>query len=500
MGKHCCWGTCTMNTWYSLPNNIKWIPFPKPGKFKDGMTELEKKAIKKKQEKTKRWIYLCGRKDFTSIEQVTQNTYICSLHFVNKIGTVDENDEPINALHTEQEVMRKNNRKRKLPVDRSSNIISTKEKKDDKDAPLPEQSQHEPASTSSESDEKFFDKGSQTIYDKYMLGAKIDTLLLRNEVIVGEKEGDKLKIKNPMDPEYILGIEKKCKFFIGLYPFEFSALYEYLGDAKFELVYWTGSLSHTLKQTTNEKRHFSPKEELFITLLRLRRGYTYLELSHFYDVSECLISSIFITWIQFLFLHFKENMKFPTKEELKPNLPKVFRSFKNIRCVIDCTEFLCESPRNYAQQGNVYSSYKSHTTLKALIAVIPNGSACFISPLYEGSIDDVAITEKSGFLDYLEPDDLILADKGFTIQELCHSKQASLNIPAFLGKRDRLAKEDLRLTKRIAKARIHVERFNERLKKFRLVGRKIPLTLKPLASQLVYVACCLVNFQDPLCV
>ena len=58
----------------------------------------------------------------------------------------------------------------------------------------------------------------------------------------------------------------------------------------------------------------------------------------------------------------------------------------------------------------MYSSYKSHTTLKALIAVIPNGSACFISPLYEGSIDDVAITEKSGFLDYLEPDDLILED------------------------------------------------------------------------------------------
>ena len=115
MGKHCCWGTCTMNTRYSLPNNIKWIPFPKPGKFKDGMTELEKKAIIKKQEKTKRWIYLCGRKDFTSIEQVTQNTYICSLHFVNKIGPVDKKDEPINASHTEQEVMRKNNRKRKLP-------------------------------------------------------------------------------------------------------------------------------------------------------------------------------------------------------------------------------------------------------------------------------------------------------------------------------------------------------------------------------------------------
>ena len=465
------------------------------------MTVLQKQAILKKQEKTKRWIYLCGRKDFSSIDQVTKDTYICSLHFSNKIGPVNDDDEPINATLTEQEVRRKQQKgKRKLPVDRS--VQSTKCKKDDTptiDSPCDTNMESLP-STSSESDQGHADKETQTVYDKYMLGAKIDTMLLRNEVVVGKecKEGDKTT-KNPMAPENILQNEKRCKFFLGVYPFEFNALYNYLGEAKFELVYWKGSLSETQKSTKNEKRRFTPKEELFLTLLRLRRGYTYLEISHFYDVSEALISNIFITWIQFLFLHFKDNMKFPTKEEVKPYLPKVFKSFKNIRCVIDCTEFFCESPRNYAQQGNVYSSYKHHTTMKALIAVIPNGSACFISPLYEGSIDDVTITQKSGFLDYLEPDDLILADKGFTIQELCHSKQASVNIPAFIGKRERLAYEDLRLTKRIAKARIHVERFNERLKKFRLVGRTIPLSLKPLASQLVYVACCLVNFQSPLC-
>eukprot|EP00795_Rhopilema_esculentum_P012140 gene12140-2745_t len=64
--------------------------------------------------------------------------------------------------------------------------------------------------------------------------------------------------------------------------------------------------------------------------------------------------------------------------------------------------------KNYAQQGNVYSSYKHHTTFKALIAVTPNGAACFVSDLYEGSIDDVSITKKCGIIDHIEHEDVVL--------------------------------------------------------------------------------------------
>ena len=54
------------------------------------------------------------------------------------------------------------------------------------------------------------------------------------------------------------------------------------------------------------------------------------------------------------------------------------------------------------------------------------------------------------------------------------------------------------MTKIIAKARIHVERYNERIKNFELLSKKIPQTLIPLISQIVFVVCCLVNFQEPL--
>ena len=70
------------------------------------------------------------QKRFYLNRSVTQDTYICSLHFANKIGPENDDDEPINATLTEQEVRRKQQKgKRKLPIDRS--VQSTKCKKDD---------------------------------------------------------------------------------------------------------------------------------------------------------------------------------------------------------------------------------------------------------------------------------------------------------------------------------------------------------------------------------
>ena len=87
----------------------------------------------------------------------------------------------------------------------------------------------------------------------------------------------------------------------------------------------------------------------------------------------------------FLFCHFKDhkNFMFPARQDFRKFVPKIFKRFRNIRCSVDCTEFFCEMPRDYGKQGNTYSSYKHHCTMKCLIAVNPNGAACFVSDLYE---------------------------------------------------------------------------------------------------------------------
>ena len=346
------------------------------------------------------------------------------------------------------------------------------------------------------------EKETQT-YDKYVLGAKIENMILRNQIKTQSKNipeavDDKDEKYGNMNIKSILKSQEKTKYFTWLDVSEFWILYDWLGDAKFNLQYWNE------RETSSEKaskRKFTPSEELFLTLLRLRRGFNLKTISYIYGCSIGLVSSIFSTWIMLLYSHFKDyqNLMFPTRRAMRLNLPKVFQKFKNIRASIDCTEFFCEMPKNYARQGNMYSAYKHHTTFKCLIAVNPNGGACFVSDLYEGNIDDVSIFDKCGLMNHIEPGDAFLVDKGFTVQTLLLSKQATIYIPPFLGNRESFTQLEVLLTKRIAKARIHVERYNARVKQFRLVSGIIPLSLTPIASQLVYVACCLANFQQCLC-
>ena len=117
--------------------------------------------------------------------------------------------------------------------------------------------------------------------------------------------------------------------------------------------------------------------------------------------------------------------------------------------------------------------------MKVLIGVNPQGAAVFISDGFEGCISDYKITEKSGFLDYIERGDVVCADRGFTIENLLVEKGATLVIPPFKGKNEALSLEEEAATRVISKARIHVERFNQRMKIFRFLRRKLTSCLKP---------------------
>ena len=135
-----------------------------------------------------------------------------------------------------------------------------------------------------------------------------------------------------------------------------------------------------------------------------------------------------------MYVIFRDMKKFmfPDRAQFSRFLPKVFKTMKNIRCIVDCTEFRVECSRNFARQGNTFSAYKHTNTFKCLIAVTPSGGTCFVSDLFEGDIDDVHILKESGLLKHLKPYDLVLADRGFTVQDLLNPLQVQLKIPSFL--------------------------------------------------------------------
>lgn len=93
---------------------------------------------------------------------------------------------------------------------------------------------------------------------------------------------------------------------------------------------------------------------------------------------------------------------------------------------------------------------------------------------------------------------LIIGDRGFEVHDIVEAKQAFLNIPPFMKGRDRLSSSEEMETKILAKIRIHVEHVMGRIKQFRLLQKTLPLTLRPLLTQIIFVCACLVNFQEPI--
>lgn len=115
---------------------------------------------------------------------------------------------------------------------------------------------------------------------------------------------------------------------------------------------------------------------------------------------------------------------FPSRKKIQKHLPKSFRKFKNVRVILDATEFFTQAPRNYEQQGNLYSSYKNYWKCKVLVGITQSGAISFISDVYESSISDKDIFKKSGILNKLNEGDLVLVDRGFNIRDLLLKKGA----------------------------------------------------------------------------
>ena len=257
----------------------------------------------------------------------------------------------------------------------------------------------------------------------------------------------------------------------------------------------------SLFQNNNPKpgrsRKLTIKEELIMTLIRLRRGLDIEVLSDLFGIHSSNISRIFITWINFLYLELNFLISWPSKEQVRNTLPKQFKHFPKTRVVIDCTEFYIQKPSLPSSQRVTWSQYKHHNTFKALIGISPSGAFTFISKLFTGCISDRRIVEESGFLDKLQYGDDIMADRGFLIRDLAARRYATLNIPPFaMGKQ--LSGRAVTKTRRIASARIHVERAIGRLKTFKLLQGIIPLKLHPVLDQIVVVCAVLCNLDSKL--
>jgi alcohol dehydrogenase YqhD (iron-dependent ADH family) len=150
-------------------------------------------------------------------------------------------------------------------------------------------------------------------------------------------------------------------------------------------------------------------------------------------------------------------------------------------------------PSSLLLNSELFSSYKNHVTLKALVGIVPSGAITFISQLYAGSISDCEIVIRSGFLSQAFDDgDSVMADKGFQIQDIL-PLGVSLNIPPFLGGDSQMSAEDVIKTHQIASLRIYVERAINKIKNFHIWDSVIPLSMFGVVNQMWSVCAFLCN-------
>ena len=236
---------------------------------------------------------------------------------------------------------------------------------------------------------------------------------------------------------------------------------------------------------------------LLIFLLKLRHDLSFTLLSIFFDVPVSTLSNNFYLILDILYERTKKGfVEWPSKDVIQATMPECFKKhFPNTRCIIDCTEIKTERPSSLQKSSMLYSMYKSGTMLKFLVCIAPNGLITFISKAFGGRSSDTFITNNSGFLKLLSPKDEVLADKGFP---KIKSDGVITVIPPRANKNTGFSSEEKALSHKIGNVRIYVERVIMRLKTFKILTNRFPISLLPHSDKIIHICAVIVNLQKTI--
>ena len=183
---------------------------------------------------------------------------------------------------------------------------------------------------------------------------------------------------------------------------------------------------------------------LFIVFVKLRLNLLHEDLGYRFGISKATVSRILNTCIPIIARKLKGFIHWPDKEDILRTLPKVFKKcFPRCKVIINCTEVFIERPGNLKARQVTWSNYKHNNTLKVLIGISLIGAISFLSRAFGGRVSDKVITQRSGFLDLLEYNYQVLADRGFLVADDIANGNAMLIIPAFTKGKDPLSQKEV---------------------------------------------------------
>ncbi|XP_067941879.1 uncharacterized protein [Watersipora subatra] len=257
-------------------------------------------------------------------------------------------------------------------------------------------------------------------------------------------------------------------------------------------------------QLSNLSKCLSKENQLMLCLMKLRLNYCFQDTVYQLDVSLSTVQKCFHSVLDLLYVRLRFFVKWPERECLRVSMPMSFRKYfaKKVAVILDCFELKIEKPSAPLSKVYTYSNYKHYHSVKYLIGIAPQGAITFISTGWVGRTSDKHITEKSGILENLLPGDVVMVDRGFTIEESVSFYQAELAIPVFTKGKSQLHPLAVEATCKIANVRIHVERVIGLVcRKFGIIDGTIPIDflklrdgeIVPTIDKIVHVCCFLTN-------
>lgn len=244
------------------------------------------------------------------------------------------------------------------------------------------------------------------------------------------------------------------------------------------------------------------KKNVILVLRKIRLNEGFKVLGDLFCITKRHAANVFSSNVAKIASHLNEFICWHEKDKIKEMMPLAFKNrFKNVESIIDCFELFIEKPKNSIKQSTSYSSYKVSNGIKYFISCEPTGHINFISSGHAARQTDEYMVTRSGFLDIIPKQTVVLADRGFKQCSVFFEKKGcDLQRPPSVKVSEKPSKGEVKLTKRIAAVRIHIERAIGRVRFFKILAPGTILNNK-FCNQLdfiVIIACGLANLQGPL--
>ena len=229
--------------------------------------------------------------------------------------------------------------------------------------------------------------------------------------------------------------------------------------------------------------------QFLITLMKLRLDVGEQDLAYRFGINQSTVSRCISKWVDIPFTKLSFLIQWPERDQLLKTMPADFREhFRKCALIIDCFEVFMQRPTSLKARAQTFSNHKKHNTVKFLIGITPQGSVAFISKGWGGRASDVHITENCGVLQKLLPGDIVLADRGFTVQEAAGLYCAEVEVDT---------------ARRLSRVRIHVERVIRLVRqKYAILQSTLPVNMVSctdtddysIIDKIVTVCCALSNY------